>query len=75
VDISYAEEYLTELLAHTVVLRAGADELTRVLSSRNVVLLDVLASADRIADRSAEVLRITRILSGHERDSTSPDKA
>jgi hypothetical protein len=74
-EISAIEELLTELLAHTVVLRAGADDLTRVLARRDVELPDVIVSANRVADRTSEVLRIMRMLVGQDHVAMLPAEA
>ncbi len=66
-EVSATDELLAELLAHAIVLRARADELTRVLARRTIALPDVLEGANRISDRMSEVLRVARIL-GREDD-------
>jgi hypothetical protein len=65
-SIGATDELLAELLAHTVVLRARADELSRLLAQRSVAVTDVLAGASRVADRTSELLRIARVLGGEE---------
>jgi hypothetical protein len=74
-DIGTTDELLAELLAHTVVLRARADELTRLLAQRNIAVTDVLAGAARVADRMPEVLRVARALVGEDNDHISPAEA
>jgi hypothetical protein len=71
-DISALDDLLAELLAHAVVLRARADDLTRLLTGRDVVLPDVLAGANRVGDRTSEVLRVARTLVSEEGDHASP---
>jgi hypothetical protein len=61
-DIGTTDELLAELLAHAVVLRARADELTRLLAQRSVAVSDVLVGAHRVADRMSEVLRVAQAL-------------
>jgi hypothetical protein len=74
-DIGTTDELLAELLAHAVVLRARADELTRLLAQRNIAVTDVLAGAARVADRMSEVLRIARSLGGEDTDLMSPTES
>jgi hypothetical protein len=63
---SATDELLSELLAHAIVLRARAEQLTAVVLRPDVAATEVLASAAQVAGCASAVARVAAELAGND---------